>query len=190
MGGGSGYHYTCYTWEGSGGKQLKSPGGSGKKGHAPLSGRGSWGRGLGLRGSHTPMGEGARKRKGLAPQGSAPAHGVTSNGHHSGSQGRALSRGGKKGPCPCPGVREAETQQFLRLSYLGRVAFKALLEGEWLALKRNLLGARDPEGAIPWARGQRRPPMRPHNPSEHLVNRVGVRACEALRGSVGGREAR
>ena len=96
LGGGSGYHYTCYTWEGSGGKQLKSPGGSGKEGHAPLSGRGSWGRGLGLRGSHTPMGEGARKRKGLAPQGSALAHRVTSNGRHSGSQGRALSRREKK----------------------------------------------------------------------------------------------
>lgn len=85
------------TWEGSGGKQLKSPGGSGTEGHAPVSGRGSWGRGLGLRGPHPAMGEGARKRKGLALQGSALAHGVTSSGHHSGSQGRALSGEGGRG---------------------------------------------------------------------------------------------
>ena len=45
------------------------------------------GQGLGLRGSHPPWGEGARKRKGLGPQGSALAHGVTSNGHRSRSQG-------------------------------------------------------------------------------------------------------
>ena len=68
----------------------------------------------------------------------------------------------------------------------GGVAFKALLGGE-LAFKLNPLGARDPKGTTPRARGQRHPPKWPPNPSEHLVDRVGVRARWALRGGVGGR---
>lgn len=53
-------------------------------------------------------GGGGEEEEGLALQGSALAHGVTSSGHHSRSQGRALSGeggrgGGGEGPCPCPG---------------------------------------------------------------------------------------
>lgn len=77
------------------------------------------------------------------------------------------------------------TQQFPRLPTLGRVALKRCWGGEWLHLS-----------AIFWARGILGAPSGPvgsgapdeaAQPLRAPGNRAGVRAREALRGSVGGR---
>lgn len=85
-----------------------------------VKGPGRLGWGLGLRESH-PCGKGMRKRKGLAPLGSALAHGGTQTSHRSGSQGRVLC-GGKKTVSLLWGTK-AETHQFSRLSSLTRGRF-------------------------------------------------------------------